>query len=112
MTLYKVCNIDDLKNGLMRLLRINNKEIVIAKYKQKIIAFDPLCPHRYAYLHTGWFKDNKIVCPLHEFEFDLDNGKVVNIPEKYYTQRDEWKKSNDIRFYNIIIIDGSIYIDI
>lgn len=112
MVLYKVCNLNDIKNDSMTLWRINSKEVIIAKHKQRIIAFDPLCPHRYAYLHKGWFNNNNIVCPLHEFEFDINTGKLVSVPERYNEQNNEWKRSDDIKFYNVIIKDNYIYIDI
>ncbi|GIU72313.1 MAG: hypothetical protein KatS3mg003_1792 [Candidatus Nitrosocaldaceae archaeon] len=112
MSLHKVCKVDDIKEESMILVCVDKREVIIAKHKGKIISFDPFCPHRYAYLHRGWFNDNNIVCPLHKFEFDLDTGKLVKIPDEYKEQREAWKASGDLKFYYCVIKDGCVYIKI
>lgn len=110
--LHKVCKVDDINEQSMILMSIEKREVIIAKKDGKILAFDPFCPHRHAYLHRGWFNDNNIVCPLHKFEFDLSNGKLVKIPEEYKEQSYGWKASNELIFYNAIIKDGCVYVDL
>ncbi len=112
MTLHKLCKVDDIKEQSMILLCIERREVIVAKKDGKILAFDPFCPHRHAYLHRGWFNDNNIVCPLHKFEFDLDNGKLVKIPEEYKEQQEAWKASDTLKFYNITIKDDCVYIQL
>lgn len=96
----------------MILFRIGRREVIIGKYNDRIVAFDPFCPHRHAYLHRGSFRDNNVVCPLHEFEFDLDTGKLVRIGEQYNDQRDEWKRSGDLILYKTITKDDCVYIEL
>ncbi len=109
--MIKVCRVDAIEEGSMFLINIDKKEIVIGKHNGRIVAFDAYCPHRYAYLHRGYFKDNNVVCPLHNFEYDLDTGKLVKIDEKYEDQNEEWKRSGDLRLYKTIIKDGYVYLD-
>lgn len=96
----------------MLLICIDKKEIVIGKNNGTIVAFDAHCPHRYAYLHRGYFNGNNVVCPLHNFEFDLTTGKLTKIGEEYAEQSEEWKKSGDLKIYPVHVIDDYIYIDI
>ncbi|MEM2855887.1 MAG: Rieske 2Fe-2S domain-containing protein [Candidatus Nitrosocaldaceae archaeon] len=110
--MIKVCNINDIKDNSMILVCIEKREIIIGKKDGRIVAFDPFCPHRHAYLHRGSFKDCNIVCPLHEFEFNLDTGKLVSIPAFYNEQREEWKKSGDLILYKTTIKDNCVYVDL
>lgn len=110
--LVKACKVDELKDDSMLPLTLDNKKLIVAKHDGKVYAFDAYCPHRYYYLYKGWFKDNRVVCPLHEFEYDLDTGKLMDIGEQFKDQHDEWKKSDDLKLYKVIIKDGYVYVDI
>ncbi len=53
------------------------------------------CPHRAALLSKGQLKpsDNRIVCYMHGFEYNVFTGKLEWIPNKWMNQSQGWKKS-------------------
>ena len=116
--LHKICNINTIKNNSMMVfhLRPNNKviDILIGKINGKLFACDNYCPHRGASLSKSAISSSnqRIICYLHDFEYNLTTGKLENIPSKWMNQNSEWKQSNDLVIYKIIEKENDIYIDI
>ena len=109
--LYLVCNVSDLSDESLQKFRVNEKDVCVGKHNGKIFACDNFCPHRGASMHKGWFTSNCIVCHLHYFEFDIDSGKLMRIPDKWHDQSPYWKQSDDLVMYDTVIKDGCLYIN-
>lgn len=60
-------------------------EYCIVNLKGEIYAIDNLCPHQNASLGLGEIKGDEIICPLHQYRFNLKTG-ACNI-EKYGVNR-------------------------
>lgn len=117
--LYPVCKIDDIKDNSMMLFKINHNgkilDIIIGKINQKLFACNNYCPHMGASLSKSELipQDNRIICYLHDFEYDLFSGKLMKIPEQWQSQNQEWKKSGNLIIYKVIENDdGSLSVDI
>ena len=116
--LHKICDINTLKNNGMKVFRLrpNNKAIyiLIGKINGKLFACDNYCPHRGASLSKSCISNNnqRIICYLHDFEYNINTGKLENIPSKWVNQSPEWKKSNDLVIYKIIEKENDIFVDI
>ncbi len=116
--LHKICDINTIKNNGMKVfhLRLDSKiiDILIGKINGKLFACDNYCPHRGASLLKSGISQNnqRIICYLHDFEYNIHTGKLENIPSKWLTQNPEWKKSNDLVIYKIIEKEKNIYVDI
>ena len=116
--LHKICDINAIKNNSMKVfhLRLDSKviDILIGKINGKLFACDNYCPHRGASLSKSGISSNnqRIICYLHDFEYNVNTGKLENIPNKWLTQNPEWKKSNDLIIYKIIEKEKNIYVDI
>lgn len=74
-------------------------EIVLFKVQGEIFALANACPHEGGPLCEGNIKGTKVVCPWHEWEFDIRSGKCVNVP------------GCDALTVPIKVIDGIIYLD-
>lgn len=56
---------------------LGEKVVAILRLKEKIYAFEPFCPHRGASLLTAFTNaQEEIICPLHQYRFDLKTGQV------------------------------------
>ena len=40
-------------------------------------AIDNLCPHQGGPLAEGWVNNGEVICPLHGWEFNLENGTTT-----------------------------------
>ncbi|MDW3631593.1 MAG: Rieske 2Fe-2S domain-containing protein [Nitrososphaeraceae archaeon] len=116
--LHKICNSTTIRNNSMKVfhLRPDRKviDILIVNINGKFFACDNYCPHRGASLSKSAISSSKhrIICYLHDFEYNLSTGKLENIPSKWQNQNSEWKKSNDLVIYKIIEKENNIYVDI
>lgn len=66
-----------LPNKQIKTVQLGSKKICIVKSGSDFFAFEPQCPHRMAPLNKGMLNGfNEIICPLHEYRFDLVSGQV------------------------------------
>ncbi len=70
-------------NGLLQ-IKVDGKDICIAKVKQSLHACSAKCPHAGGIIANGFIDaSNNVVCPLHRYKFSLANGRNVS-GEGYY----------------------------
>jgi nitrite reductase/ring-hydroxylating ferredoxin subunit/uncharacterized membrane protein len=73
---------DELKVDQMKLLRVGNRRIVLARTERKYVAFDDRCTHRGGSLAGGVMICGTVQCPWHGSQFDVYTGKVGAGPAK------------------------------
>ncbi|MCX8514219.1 MAG: aromatic ring-hydroxylating dioxygenase subunit alpha [Burkholderiales bacterium] len=77
---YAILPLKEIRSRLVVIKRLGIDLIVWRDNKNQIIVMEDLCPHRSAKLSVGTFKDNKIICKFHAFEYDA-SGQCVHAPE-------------------------------
>ena len=77
-----VANDDELKVDQMKLLRIGDKRIVLARTEKGYVAFDDRCTHRGGSLAGGVMICGTVQCLWHGSQFDCTDGKVKTGPAK------------------------------
>lgn len=53
---------------------VRDKTLCVAVIDGQPLALDNVCPHRGGPLAEGTIEGGKVVCPWHQFEFDLATG--------------------------------------
>jgi len=118
MTFRKICKITDVKDNSMSFFNIDGVEITVGKHKGKLFACDASCPHKGAYLYRGWLDNNNIVCPRHNYEFDLSSGKLIKMKSwkenhpTWIEQNPNWRKSGDLIIYEVKVSNGHLLADL
>jgi len=113
-----MCDVNSIQNNGMKVFKLKLKssmiDVLIGKINGKLFACNNYCPHRGASLSKSELSPNndRIICYLHDFEYNLITGKLDKIPRKWLNQSSEWKKSDNLVIYKIIEKDDNIYIDI
>jgi nitrite reductase/ring-hydroxylating ferredoxin subunit len=111
-----LCNNKDISNGTMKAFKVNiEKEILVGRINGRLFACDNYCPHRGALLSKSKLKpsENRIVCYMHYFEYDLLTSKLEKIPDMWKNQSTGWKKSGDLGIYKTTEDkDGNVYVDL
>ncbi|WP_346237665.1 Rieske (2Fe-2S) protein [Niabella insulamsoli] len=60
-------------------IKVAGRHLCVAKFDNKLFACATKCPHAAAPLKNGYVNVQKqIVCPLHRYKFNLDNGRNVS----------------------------------
>jgi nitrite reductase/ring-hydroxylating ferredoxin subunit/uncharacterized membrane protein len=73
---------DELKVDQMKLLRIGDKRIVLARTEKGYVAFDDRCTHSGGSLAGGVMICGTVQCLWHGSQFDVSTGKVKAGPAK------------------------------
>ena len=71
----KVCNKDDIPENGKKIFNKNLIEFVIINRDSKYYALYNKCPHMGGSLGDGEVKGEYLTCPLHSWEFSIENGK-------------------------------------
>ena len=77
-----VARSDELKVDQMKLLRIGDKRVVLARTEQGYVAFDDRCTHRGGSLAGGVIICGTVQCLWHGSQFDAGTGNVKAGPAK------------------------------
>ena len=96
----KIANINDINNGEMKEVLINELSYLIAKVENKIYVTSNMCTHEDAELSMGCLNGTKVKCPLHGSYFDLLTGKALNEPAE-----------DSIKVYKYTIENEAIFLD-
>ncbi len=97
----KACNLEQVKEGQLFGLTVNEKKILLANLKGKILATDLICTHENADLSTGFLSEEGVRCPLHLSVFNLENGEPQNLPAEV-----------PLKVYNVKIDDNEVYVEV
>src|SRR5690606_20683304 len=97
---FDAANSDELKTDQMKLLRVNDKRIVLARAEDGFYAFDDSCTHRGGSLAGGVMICNTVQCLWHGSQFDVKTGMVKSGPaEKSIKTYKAEEKEGRVRIY-------------
>lgn len=73
----KWCKIEEEipEEDFVKQIRIDNKKLCFIKHEQQFFVVQNTCPHAGATLSGGWCKNGHLVCPIHRWEYNLQNGR-------------------------------------
>jgi nitrite reductase/ring-hydroxylating ferredoxin subunit len=64
-----------LEEGKMKLVRVEGKPVLFIKQNSKIYVIDDRCPHMGCKFSGGSLENDAVVCPCHEWTFNLETGE-------------------------------------
>jgi nitrite reductase (NADH) small subunit len=56
-------------------------ELALVRLNGKVSALDDRCPHAGASLSSGFLSGNALACPLHAWEFNVENGECTHFTQ-------------------------------
>jgi nitrite reductase/ring-hydroxylating ferredoxin subunit len=87
-----------LMENTIKLVDVDGVKIVFAKRNGKIYAIDNHCPHQACAFSGGKLDGDFIVCPCHDWRFNLETGE--------YEEKPDYK----LKIYEHKIVGGKIYV--
>lgn len=108
----EVSKIDELKNGTMKMVSTEGREILLARVGDKYYAVGNRCPHMKGDLSRGKLEGTVITCPVHGSQFDISNGQVVRWLKGGLTSRlgKALKLSRNLTVYSVKVEDGKVLV--
>jgi ferredoxin-nitrite reductase len=96
-----VCSINDLKPGVGYLASAKEKQLALFRHTDgRIFAVDAVCPHAGGPLEEGPMRNCEVMCPLHDYKFDLITGRCSTDPGLALTT------------YPVFIEDNHVWVEI
>ncbi|MFC7133235.1 MULTISPECIES: Rieske (2Fe-2S) protein [Salinibaculum] len=141
MAEHVVCPVDELAEGDVRIVEVENRSIGVFNTGGEFYALLNECPHRGAPLCEGSVtglktspepgeielerKGEILKCPWHGWEFDITNGKSVVDPEKIRTMTydvtvespdsdlfDDMAENPEVETYDVTVEDGLVVLHV
>jgi nitrite reductase (NADH) small subunit len=74
-----VGTVDDIPVGEGRTFAVNGRQVAVYRLRDgSLRAIDAVCPHRGGPLADGLTDDAVVVCPLHNYAYDMCTGAEVS----------------------------------
>ena len=102
LSFTKVAETTDVPPGSMMMVKINEKELLIANVDGKFYAIDNRCTHMKGDLSKGTLKGKIVTCPVHGSQFNVTTGKNIQGPKILFYRA----KTGDLNSYEVKI-DGN-----
>ena len=85
----------------IRVIRIGDRKVCLAKHGQSFFCFEHLCPHQMHPLSEGQITAfGEIVCPLHEYRYNLKTGTEAS------------QRCRDLKTFKVDINDEGVFINL
>lgn len=75
---HVVCDYDSLTDDVSH-FEVDDRGIFIYKEKDDVLVYDSRCPHQQTNITLERLDDNCLVCPKHNWKFDLKSGDCIDI---------------------------------
>ncbi|PIQ96729.1 MAG: ferredoxin [Nitrospinae bacterium CG11_big_fil_rev_8_21_14_0_20_56_8] len=72
---------EDLPIGKSAIIRAGEEEVALFNYKGRLYAIANKCLHKGAPLGEGRIEEGVIICPQHEWRYNLETGYCMQNPE-------------------------------
>lgn len=82
MRFYRLEKFINLHDGYSRTFKIDQHQLLLLQENGEQYLIEALCPHRGHPLDSANIQNNLLRCPLHNYEFDLCNGRVITSTEE------------------------------
>jgi nitrite reductase (NADH) small subunit len=82
MRFYLLEKFINLHDGYRRSFRVDQYQLLLLQENGEQYLIEALCPHRGHPLETACIEKHSLRCPLHNYEFDLRNGRVLTSTEE------------------------------
>jgi nitrite reductase/ring-hydroxylating ferredoxin subunit len=99
ITAAPVARVDELAVGQMKMARVGQHRVVVARTESGTHAIDNACPHQGYGLATGNLVGDLITCQWHNWKYCITDGKCVVGEE-------------DVRSHPVSIRDGEVWVEV
>lgn len=100
--------------GTMKLVKIDDREVLIVNFKGEYYALSNQCPHAGGSLSEGKLENNIITCLKHGAEIDATTGKIMIAEDDDEDEEKEVRllhfKGKDERIYKTKVADKDIFV--
>lgn len=98
----RACDLDEIPSMMPRRVVIDEHGFLLCRDEDDaIFALDELCPHKAESMAMGLVHEGRLLCPHHQYQFDLETGRCVN-----------QRRCVPVNTYPVIVRDGAVYLKV
>lgn len=71
----------DIVEGELSAFEVGERYVLVTRVEGALHALDDVCVHAGCLLSGGWLEGRVVVCPCHEYRFDVTTGDNVTFPK-------------------------------
>lgn len=90
--------ISSLARADVQLINLNGKKLTLVINQGKYYVFNNKCPHAGGDLTQGWCKEGFLICPVHRYAYNLENGRGAK------------GQGDNLKNYQVKLIDGNLMV--
>ena len=96
---YKnVCAVDDIPQMMPRKVDVDGRSVLVCRDAGEIYAVDEICPHKNKSMAYGVVHAGKLICPHHQYEFELATGSCRR------------RRCAPVLTYEVEVVDGEVFV--
>ncbi len=93
----RVCTVDEVPEQMPRRVKVDGRGVLVCRSGDEIFAVDEICPHKNRSMKWGVLFQGKIICPHHQYQFDLQTGRCN-------------QRCAPVQTYEVKIVDGQVWV--
>ncbi len=97
----RLCSLSDIEKDHTKIVRIDEREILLVRADNEIHAFENLCTHEEMPIGEVAVHCGEIQCPRHGGKFDMKTGRAIGLPAVI-----------DLKSYDVRVDNGEVYISL
>lgn len=97
---YNLGDLSALPENGMEQFDLDGTCVLVCRQGEQLHAVDGVCPHRGAQLATGQLEGTVVVCPWHDWAFDVESGCGITNPQ------------SSLRRYEVAVRDGKVIVSL
>ncbi|MEW6731254.1 MAG: Rieske (2Fe-2S) protein [Acidobacteriota bacterium] len=95
----KVAAVDAVEEEQPLVIEYRARRIAIYREGERFYAIEDICPHMGAFLSHGFSEGSQVICPWHNWKFDLASGECLSN-----------NSGSCIQTFPVQIVDGGIWL--
>lgn len=93
----RVCREDEVPDHLPYAVQVGGRSVLLCRHDGAICAVDELCPHKNRSMRFGLVFNGNLICPHHQYHFDLQTGRCN-------------QRCAPIHTYEVRVVDGEVWV--
>ncbi len=93
---------DDVAEGELRSYELDGRWVLVTRLAGALFALDDQCQHAGCLLSGGWLEASEVVCPCHEYSYDVRSGRNTTEP----------RLCGDQPRYPLRLVDGELVVEL
>lgn len=71
----RACRADEVPEMMPKKVDLEGRSVLVCRGADGFYALDEICPHKQKSMAMGLVFEGKLVCPWHQYGFDLETGR-------------------------------------